>query len=193
MPDMRQHIRESNAIEGIHDPAEVDRSLKAWEWLMEHDRLTHDVVCGVQKRITWAQNDLAMNQIGFYRSVSKVNVRVGPHVPPRWDQVDDLMDGWLAELDDFSPWDNHVRFETIHCFTDGNGRTGRALLWWDEIRRGQQPTLIKASERFNYYDALQHGRPLNRDEYVRALLGVFADKDDDLEWAAMNRWRIHRG
>jgi Fic family protein len=156
--DMRQHIRESNLIEGIEDPAEVDQSLKAWTYLIGQDQLTHEVVCKTQRLICANQTDLRDDQKGHYRSVSRVNVRVGSYVAPRWHEVDDLMAEWLDEHDRLSPWLNHVAFESVHPFVDGNGRTGRALYWWDQARAGEKPRLLKASERHKYYRELERAR-----------------------------------
>lgn len=35
---------------------------------------------------------------------------------------------------------------------DGNGRTGRMLMWWQEIQQGKEPTLITFNNRREYYD-----------------------------------------
>lgn len=156
--DMRQHIRESNLIEGIDDPAEVDQSLKAWAYLLGQDQLTHEVVCETQRLICWNQKDLRGDQKGHYRSVSRVNVRVGNYVAPDWHEVDDLMADWLDEHEQLSPWLNHVQFESIHPFADGNGRTGRALYWWQQVRAGEKPRLFKAAQRHKYYRELESTR-----------------------------------
>lgn len=49
----------------------------------------------------------------------------------------------------------HARFETIHPFADGNGRTGRLLLNFMLIQNGWWPVNIRYREdRSRYYDAL---------------------------------------
>ncbi|MDR1386778.1 MAG: Fic family protein [Propionibacteriaceae bacterium] len=55
------------------------------------------------------------------------------YVAPRWERVPRLIDDLVAfcARSDLSPLAltavSHAQFETIHPFTDGNGRTGRAL------------------------------------------------------------------
>ncbi|GGH51227.1 Fic family protein [Microbacterium album] len=55
------------------------------------------------------------------------------YVGPRWDRVPALIDDLVAFIrrTDITPLAltavGHAQFETIHPFTDGNGRTGRAL------------------------------------------------------------------
>lgn len=40
-----------------------------------------------------------------------------------------------------TPYDVHQQYETLHPFTDGNGRSGRALWLWQMIRDGQRAQL----------------------------------------------------
>lgn len=156
-----EHIYQSNLIEGIDDPNEDAQSLHAWYLLRNQPKLTHGVIQQVQKMITLNQNDLMPHQRGYYRSVSKVNVVVGDYHPPLSHLVDGMMDNWLLDYEELGPWEAHVRFEKIHPFVDGNGRTGRMLMWWQEIKNGQKPTLIEADKRFEYYKRLNAGRSIN--------------------------------
>ncbi|GHV27684.1 cell division protein Fic [Clostridia bacterium] len=46
----------------------------------------------------------------------------------------------------------HLRFEGIHPFIDGNGRTGRLILNLELIKAGLLPVNIKYTDRRKYYD-----------------------------------------
>jgi len=80
-------------------------------------------------------------EAGRYRSIA---VRVGRHVPPAAGDVSGLMfellEWWNRRSAELSPVLSsavlHYRFEHIHPFADGNGRTGRALALWELYRRG---------------------------------------------------------
>lgn len=156
---MRELIEQSNLIEGIDDPAEIEQSLVAWDYLIKYKaNLSHTTIRKVQKIITLHQTDLRPDQRGYYRDMSKVNVRVGWHIPPAWALVPAAMDAWLLEYKELDPWPAHKRFETIHPFVDGNGRTGRMLMWWQEVKSGLEPTMISAADRFVYYRRLEENR-----------------------------------
>lgn len=49
----------------------------------------------------------------------------------------------------------HIRFEGIHPFIDGNGRTGRLLVNLELMKAGYPPIDIKFTDRKRYYDAFE--------------------------------------
>lgn len=115
---------------------------------------------------------------GVYRSIS---VRVGDHFPPHPDDVSPLMhellDWWNHRSTDISPILSsailHYRFEDIHPFADGNGRTGRALALWELYRRGFDSHHIFSVDEY-YWE--------NRPAYYAALAQVHKAGGDLSQW-----------
>lgn len=102
---------------------------------------------------------------GAYR---RVRVWVGRHTPPDPRRVPrlmaDLLEWWNGASSAWSPVITsavlHHRFEDIHPFEDGNGRTGRALALWELYRRGFDTHHIFSVDEY-YWD--------DRDRYYKAL------------------------
>lgn len=64
----------------------------------------------------------------------------------------------------------HVRYESIHPFQDGNGRTGRIILFRECLRHGISPLIIEDSNRSEYLDALKEYR---EQQAIAKLVALF--------------------
>ena len=93
---------------------------------------------------------------GSYRSYP-VEILGAEYVPPPPEQVPILMAELLEryEVSTRHPIekiaDFHIKFERIHPFIDGNGRSGRLILNLELMRVGYAPVDIKFTDRDAYY------------------------------------------
>ena len=78
------------------------------------------------------------------------------------EDVPEEMQELLSELDDI-PEEKaliaatyfHAKFENIHPFADGNGRTGRLVMNYFLLLHGHPPIIIHQEDRKGYYEALE--------------------------------------
>lgn len=83
--------------------------------------------------------------------------------PPSWTDVPAAVSDWLGSLGAIARHEvpieaiaqSHNRFERIHPFLDGNGRTGRLLLNLVLVRLGYAPAIIYKRDRDRYLRALR--------------------------------------
>jgi Fic family protein len=139
-------------------------------------RLTHESMFQLHRIIAGEVMD--QGEPGRYRTI---RVRVGQFVPPPPGDVSGLMfellEWWNKEAPGISPVLSsaiiHHRFESIHPFADGNGRTGRALALWELYRRGFDSHHIFAVDEFYWED---------RPRYYAALQAARQQGDDLTSW-----------
>jgi Fic family protein len=165
-----KHIREhlevighKNAFEYMAELAEADSVL-------------------TERTIRELHSLVLMNDVknrGVYRSVDVAILGAARTPPPHYlvrEQIEQLMsvydelkrEGHIIE----AVAEFHLRFENIHPFIDGNGRTGRLVLNLELIKAGFLPVNIKFTDRNKYYDCFDdysNGRASN------ALITLLSD------------------
>lgn len=96
---------------------------------------------------------------GVYRSIP-VTIMGATHTPPQPYLVPVQMESLLSTYEEMkiklhiieAISEFHLRFEGIHPFIDGNGRTGRLIMNLELIKAGLLPINIKFADRRRYYD-----------------------------------------
>ena len=174
-----EQVRAVEAGETLPVPARVRREVVNYFAALRHvekqaakKRLTHEDVLRLHAIIAGAVMD--QGEAGRYRSI---RVRVGTYLPPPPEDVSGLMfeflEWWNRDSAKLSPVLSsaivHYRFEAIHPFADGNGRTGRTLALWELYRRGFDTHHVFSVDEFywedrpRYYAALRAGRKAGDD------------------------------
>ena len=178
-----EQVRAVEAGEALTVPARPRREVVNYFAALRHvekqaakKRLTHEDLLRLHAIVAGEVMD--QGEAGRYRSM---RVRVGPYLPPPPEMVSGLMaeflDWWNKDAPKLSPVLSsaivHYRFEAIHPFADGNGRTGRALALWELYRRGFDSHHIFSVDEFYWED---------RPRYYAALQAVRQAGDDLTSW-----------
>lgn len=153
---VKQFLKESNAIEGVYDSESLDCATRAWNFLIKQEELTEEIVLRTHRLLMTGQT-LTPDEIGYYRMVA---VYIGGKEAIHYSEIKPAMDVWLKNVkastqlpgrDGIFIEVDHIRYEKIHPFIDGNGRTGRMFMNWQRVKAGLPVLVIKESEKQDYY------------------------------------------
>ena len=125
---------------------------------------------------------------GIYRRIP-VRIMGAYHTPPEPAVVPELMENLIDEFakKKLHPIESaalfHLKFEGIHPFVDGNGRTGRLIMNLFLMQNGYPPINVKFTDRKRYYEAFDSYFRDNDDsamvtmvaEYVEERLNKYAE------------------
>lgn len=161
---IKEFLEESNAIEGVHGSEALIDAISAWYFLESFGKLTIKTILEVHKRLL---RHLNPSIAGKFRTC---DVQIGGKTKP-FISIPYFKDELATFCKDsnryfspgllFAPTKQqgknitkklHIRFEHLHPFEDGNGRTGRIIMNWHNLKRGLPINIIHTGdEQLEYY------------------------------------------
>lgn len=146
-------------------------------------KITEDLIKAVHLRL---MNGI-ISDAGYYRNH---NVRIsGAAVPlANYLKIPELLQNW-CNLANEETTDKigllartHAEFERIHPFSDGNGRTGRLMLFILALKLGLTPPVLRKERRFAYYKYLELAQTREKmDPLEMYIAKAIIETDEQLE------------
>lgn len=157
--NLYEFAKESNEIEGIKHPDEHHRHKNALAWFIQQKSMSRKVLKIFCDKI---QQGIRL------RTEQKDAVFIGTksgeliYTPPPGNLVPKLLSALIKKIntEKIHPYLAHYEYEKIHPFTDGNGRSGRALWLWHMHKLTGYDGSLKFLHKY-YYQSLQQYRGQN--------------------------------
>jgi Fic family protein len=155
--EVTEFLKESNAIEGVFGVGPFLDAKKAWDFLIAQPVLTKAVILETH-RILMKNRPIEEKEKGFFR---KVPVWIGGREGLNFLKIPEAIDEWLLDVETSLKIPgkegehfklDHIGYEKIHPFVDGNGRTGRMFMNWERVKVGLPILIIhEGEEQLAYY------------------------------------------
>jgi len=185
----------TNAIEGstitleevreiIHDKISPNKPLRDVKETEAHSRVFLQMLKRNEKitkelLLQWHQNIFGETKFDIAGRFRDYLVRVGLHLAPDWQDVENLMKDFVEFIDKNKKMNPvelagraHYQFEKIHPFGDGNGRIGRLLMNFILWHNGYPMLIIEYKKRKSYYKALQKDEEHFVSYFIRRYLTI---------------------
>jgi len=150
--DIINFLEQSNNIEGVFDKDSLQQAISAWDYIIPRIKITPEIILDTHG-ILMLNQPIQSEEKGFFR---KVGVKIGARYGIDWQVIPKAIENWCQIANETKTEaeikEDHIAFEVIHPFIDGNGRLGRILLNWQRIKNGFPILIIKNSEKQVYYN-----------------------------------------
>jgi Fic family protein len=159
-----------DAADWVYSQARKPTGDEESPWVLRAEiRQVHQMVMGPVWAVSPHRDATAKEAPGSFRE-HDIQPFEGGMTPPMWPLVPAELGGWVDEANslDFGLRGSdlqalveglaglHNRFERIHPFLDGNGRTGRLVLNLLLVRAGLPPIIIRKQKRVKYLRAMRY-------------------------------------
>lgn len=168
-------IFNDNSFKVAAKPREIYEAINhkyALSYLLEH--IDSDFSEVLIKKLAISINKNIM-EISGYRT-TQVFIRGAEHVPPAPNTINQAMMYYVYNCN-HTEYKNvfikvatqHIEFERIHPFADGNGRTGRLLINFIMLNNNLSPIVIPKEERTEYFNMIASGDVTMLANYFKSL------------------------
>jgi len=148
---------------------------KILELIKNGSNLEEKAVLDIHRTILIGLDD---SNAGFYRNC-RVRISGSNTILPNPLKVPELMVNfykWLRDNINNEPITAiiaHLKFVSIHPFTDGNGRTARLLMNALLLKYGYAPIIVRPNDRKKYLNSIENYQTKNEEEaYIKFMLRI---------------------
>lgn len=148
---------------------------KILELIENNSTLNENTILDIHKIILIGLDDTSA---GFYRNC-RVRISGSNTILPNPLKVPVLMEEfykWLSaniKNEPITAIMAHLKFVSIHPFTDGNGRTARLLMNVLLLKYGYAPIIVRPTDRKKYLTAIENYQTKNDEEnYIKFMLRI---------------------
>jgi Fic family protein len=155
---------------------EVKNSIQAFEYLKKDFKFNLSSIKKLYKVLT---NELEMQRgIPYPMGFKKISNIIGNSITTEPKDVEQelklLLDWYKKNKRKIHPlilaFEFHLRYEKIHPFLDGNGRTGRLIMNKILIANGYQPIIVFKDNKLAYFNSIEKANEGKAKKYYQFML-----------------------